>query len=94
MIDNAGDAALRETLDRIERSERSYKAAFFGAALVELLFLVAFVALADFKDRTQVLLLLSTVATYTIVVLGLFALGAWNRRNTLLVLKGLEALGR
>ncbi|MBV8517073.1 MAG: hypothetical protein JO197_06660 [Acidobacteria bacterium] len=41
-----------------------------------------------------VLLLLSAVATYSIVLLGLFALGAWDRRNTLLVLKGIEALPR
>jgi hypothetical protein len=88
------DAIQRETLNRIDRSERNYKLAFFGAALVELFFLVAFLLLADLSNRTHLLLLLSTVATYTIVVLGLVALGAWDRRNTLLVLKGIETLRR
>ena len=86
------DSIRRSTLDRIDRAERHFKFAFFGAALIELAFLAAFLLLADFAQRVHVLLLLSTIATYTIVVAGLFALGAWDRRNTLLVLKGLEAL--
>ena len=82
---------LRETLDRIDRAESHFRLAFFGAALLELAFLAAFLLLADFRQRLHVLLFLSTIATYTIVILGLVALGAWNRRNTLLVLKGIEA---
>ena len=79
-------------LARIDRAERNYKLAFFGAALVELAFLAAFLLLADLTQRLHVLLLISTIATYTIVVIGLVALGAWDRRNTLLVLKGLDAI--
>ena len=86
------EAVHRNTLDRIDRAERNYKLAFFGAAVVELAFLAAFLLLADLTQRLHVLLLLSTIATYTIVVIGLVALGAWDRRNTLLVLKGLETL--
>jgi len=82
---------LRETLDRIDRAQSQFRFAFFGAALLELAFIVAFLLLADFHQRLHVLLFLSTIATYTIVILGLVALGAWDRRNTLLVLKGIEA---
>lgn len=88
------DAIRRTTLDRIDRAERHYKLAIFGGALIEVLFLAAFLLLADFSQRLHVLLLLSTIATYTIVVVGLMALGAWDRRNTLLVLKGFEAMPR
>lgn len=84
------DTIRRSTLERIDRAERHYKLAFFGAALIELAFLVAFLLLADFSQRLHVLLFLSTIATYTIVVIGMVALGAWDRRNTLLVLKGME----
>lgn len=92
MTDSNLDAIRRNTLDRIARAERNFKLAFFFGFLVELAFLVAFVLLADFGNRVHVLLLLSTIATYTIVLLGLFALGATNRRNTLMVIKALENL--
>ena len=79
-------------LNRIERSERNYRIAFAGALVIETLFIVAFLLLADFHNRLHVLLLLSAVATYSIIGLGLFALGAHVSRNTLLVLKALELL--
>lgn len=88
------DAIRRNTLERIDRAERHYKLAFFGAALIEAAFLAGFLLLADFSQRLHLLLFISTIATYTIIVVGLVALGAWDRRNTLLVLKGLEAIAR
>ena len=88
---NAADAR-RDALARIERHERNYRLAFFGAVLLEALFLAAFLLLADFRDRVHLLLLISTVAVYTIVALGLLALGAHVNRTTLRVLKAVEAL--
>ena len=87
------DAIRGAALDRIERSERHYKAAFFGAAVVEALFLAGFLLLADLSNRTHVLLLLATVSAYTILAFGLFALGAHVNRCTLRVLKAVELLG-
>ena len=84
--------ARRAALARIDRSERNYRLAFFGAVLLEGAFLVAFLLLADFKDRVHLLLFISTVAVYTILALGLLALGAHVSRNTLRILKALEAL--
>lgn len=87
-IDEIRGAAL----NRIEQSERHYKAAFFSAAIVEALFLAGFLLLADLSNRTHVLLLLATVAGYTILALGLLALGAHVNRSTLRVLKAVELL--
>lgn len=92
-IDNINQVQ-RTTLERIERGERRYKAAFIGAAGVEALFLVGFLLLADFSDRLHVLLLISTVALYTILAFGLMALGAHVNRNTLRILKAIELLER
>jgi hypothetical protein len=78
------------TLAQIERNERNYKFAFVGVALVELLFLVAFVLLADFSNRVHLLLLLTTIAVYTIVGFGLIALGLHVNHNTLRVLRAIE----
>jgi hypothetical protein len=81
------DTIRAAALDRIDRAERGFKLAFAAGALVELAFLVAFLLLADLGDRTHVLLLLATVALYTLVAIGLVALGAHVTRSTLWVLQ-------
>jgi len=86
------DQARRAALERIERSERNYRLAFYGAVILEALFLAAFLLLADFRDRVHLLLLVSTVAVYTIIALGLLALGAHVSSNTLRLLKAVESL--
>ena len=81
------------TLGQIERNELNYKLAFAGGALVELLFLIAFVLLADFSNRVHLLLLLTTMTIYAILIFGLIALGLHVNRSTLRVLKAVEMLG-
>jgi len=80
------------TLNLIERNERSYKFAFTGAAFIEMLFFVAFLLLADFSNRVHVLLLITSVAIYTILAFGLIALGLHVNRNTLRVLNAIELI--
>ena len=84
------DTVRAAALARIDRSERNFKLAFIGAGLVETAFIVGFLLLADFSNRIHVLLLISTVSCYSIVVLGLFALGAHINRSIARVLKALE----
>src|ERR1041384_3450160 len=86
------DTVRAAALARIDRSERNFKLAFIGAAIVESLFMVTFLLLADFSNRVHVLLLISTVSCYTIVVLGLVALGAHVNRGIARVLKAVESL--
>jgi len=81
-------------LDRIDRSERNSKLAFYSALAVEALFLIAFVALADFHNRIHVLLLLAAMAIYMILGLGLLALGAHVSRNTQAILRAIELIER
>src|SRR5215510_530840 len=84
------DAVRVAALARIDRSERNFKLAFIGAAIVESAFLVSFLLLADFSNRVHVLLLISTMSCYTIVSLGLLALGAHINRGIARVLKAVE----
>ena len=86
------DEVRAAALVRINRSERNFKLAFIAAALVEMLFLVSFLLLADLSNRVHLLLLISTVSCYSIVVLGLFALGAHINRSALRVLTAIETL--
>jgi hypothetical protein len=85
-LDNVRAAALA----RVDRSERNFKLAFFAAAVIESAFVVSFLVLADFSNRLHLLLLISTVSCYSIIVLGLVALGAHINRGIARVLKGLE----
>lgn len=77
-------------LERMDRTERHYKLAFLAAAIVEASFLAGYLLLADFTNRLHVLLLIAAVAIYSIIALGLVALGAHINRNTLRILKALE----
>ncbi len=84
------DEVRAAALARIDRSERNFKLAFWGAFLVESLFIVTFFLLADLSNRVHLLLLISTVSCYTIVVLGLVALGAYVNRGIARLLKAIE----
>lgn len=86
------DEIRTDVLARMDRAERNYKLAFIGAAVVEGLFLMAFLLLADFANRIHVLLLLGTVMTYSILAIGLVALGAHVNRAILRVLQAIDGI--
>ena len=86
------DSVRAAALARIDRSERNFKLAFIGAGIVESAFVVSFLLLADLSNRVHVLLLISTVSCYSIVVLGLVALGAYINLGIARVLKAVELL--
>ena len=87
-IDEVRTAALA----RIDRTERNFKLAFFGAFVVEMAFILTFVLLADFSNKLHLLLFISTVSCYSIVILGLVALGTHINRGIARVLKAVELL--
>lgn len=86
------DRLRAEVLSRVDRTERAYKLGFFGAAAVETAFLVSLFFFADFHDRVQLLIIVSSVAVYTIVVLAVFALGAHVSRQAQRILQALTLL--
>lgn len=85
------DTVRATVMQRIDRAERNYRLAFFGAVVMEGAFLAAFLLLADLHNRTHVLLLLATVMSYSVIVLGLVALGAHVNRGFLRVLQAIDA---
>ena len=89
-MENNIDKIREKTMHQIEKSERNYRAAFYGVAAVEAIFIAAFLLMADFSNRMHVLLLISTVAIYTIVGFGLIVLGLHVNRNTLRILHAIE----
>jgi hypothetical protein len=86
------DGVRSEVLARINRSERNFKLAFYAALAFEALFLITFILLMERHNRMHLLLLIATVSSYSIVVLGLVALGAYFNRGVLRILKAIELL--
>ena len=76
-------------LDRMERAERNMKLGIFGAALAELaLFAIAFFMI-DWDVRLEKLLFVFAILTYTIIALGLVALGSHVSRSAARILAAL-----
>jgi len=88
------DSIRRAALDRIEQSERRYRWLILGAAAVEFFLLAGFILLANFSDRVHVLLLLCTIAIYSIFGFGLLALGSYFKLNTNKILKAIATIDR
>jgi hypothetical protein len=78
--------ALRD----IDRAERNFKLAFFGAVLFEALFTLGIIIFANFRDPLHLLILCCTGLIYMPIILGLVALGAHVNRCTLRVLARLD----
>ena len=92
-MNNNLDNIRETTLQRIEQTERNYKMMFVGAALIEAIFLAAFLLLADFSNRVHLLLLISSMTVYTIIGFGLIALGLHVNRNALRIINAIELIG-
>ena len=84
---------IREgTLRRMERHANTVRITILGAAAVEGLMLVLALWLIDWSNRTHLLVFVMSVLGYTIVVLGLFALGAHVSRASSRIVAVLETM--
>jgi Kef-type K+ transport system membrane component KefB len=87
----ASDEIVSGVLDRMDRHARRVHLAILAAAMVEGLLMVIALLKVDWKNQTQVLLFLFAVLGYTIVALGMVALGAHVSRVGARVVAALEA---
>ena len=85
------DSIRQSVLDRMERHAANMRRAIAGAAVAELLLIVIVMLKLDFANRFEVLVFLLFVMTYTIMLLGLAALGAHVSRVGDRVLAALHA---
>jgi hypothetical protein len=80
------DAIQAGVLDRMERAEKLMKISVIGAAILEAgLFAIA-LYLVDWKDPVQRLMFIFAVLSYTIIALGLVALGGHVTRTAARIL--------
>ncbi|HSU17974.1 hypothetical protein [Longimicrobium sp.] len=90
MTNTDRDGIVAGVLDRMDRHARMVRLAILAAAAVEGLLMVIALLKVDWKNETQVLLFLFAVLGYTIVALGLVALGAHVSRVGARVVAALE----
>ena len=86
------DAIREGVVRRMEQQAQTVRLAVLGAAGIEALMLGIAITLIDWKDRTHVLLLVFSVLGYTIVLLGLAALGAHVSRASNRIVAVLETM--
>ena len=79
-------------LKQMDRAQRNFKLALFGAVLFEGLFTLGIIYFANLHDRLHLLIICCTGVIYMPIVLGLVALGAHVSRSTLRVLARLDDL--
>ena len=92
MTKHSVDAIREGVVRRMEQQARTVRIAVLGAAGIEALMLGIAINLIDWKDRTHVLLLVFSVLGYTIVLLGLAALGAHVSRASNRIVAVLETM--
>lgn len=76
MSESKHGSAVPEILANMDRQAQRVRLAVLAAVMVEGLLLVIALLKLDWRDDTQVLLFVFSVLGYTIVALGLAALGA------------------
>jgi hypothetical protein len=86
------DDRRRDALEQVQKGQRNFKLMIGVVALWEMMLLILIVLLVDFSDQLHVLILLSTGVVYGTLAVGLGALGAYFRQNTLRVLAAIELL--
>ena len=87
-VDDIREGVLR----RMERQTNIIRMVVLAAAGVETLLIALALRVVDLKDPTHVLIFITSVLGYTIVVLGLVALGAHVSRATNRVVAVLETM--
>jgi ABC-type tungstate transport system substrate-binding protein len=89
---NELDSIRSGALARIDAAERRFKTALIVAALLEAVLLAAVLLLTDFKDRTQVIVFMTSVMVYSVLAVGLVVLGTYTRLSAERVLKAIALL--
>jgi predicted membrane protein len=84
------DKARIDALAAIDRAERNFRYALIGGCAVEVALLTALLLLSDFKQRTHVLLIIGFVGSYSVVLMGLVALGAHVSRVAQRILRAIH----
>ena len=76
---------------RMERADRNVRLLLYGAGLLEALLLGLSLLLVDFSNRIERLVFVLSVLSYTIIAVGLVALGAHVTRSMAQIVTAIDA---
>ena len=86
------DAAREGVLRKMERQASMIRLALVGAMGVEALMLGIALRLINWQDKTHILIFVTAILGYTIIALGLAALGAHISRTSNRIVAVLETM--
>ena len=93
MQPHRSEDVVRGVLDQMDHHARRTRTAILGAVAVEGLLMIVALLKVNWADRTHVLLFVFSVLGYTIVALGLVALGAHVSRVGARIVAALDDRG-
>ncbi len=88
------DQARLKALNRIDGAARNFWVLLIGAFAVELLLIWGFIQLADFSDRTHVLIFWSMLCLFTMLILSLTVLATYMSRQMRLLVTAIGVARR
>ena len=88
------DAIRGSVLTQMERADRNMRLGIFGAVFFELVLFAAAFALVDMSNRIERLIFVMSILSYTIIMLGIAALGAHVTRTMGRVVAALDPSNR
>jgi hypothetical protein len=86
------EALRSQTIAQIEKTERIRKWTLKSIAVLEVLVIGLFAWLADFSDRTHLLLFIAVLGIWGIIGLALIVLGILQKENTLRILNAIQSI--
>jgi hypothetical protein len=86
------DRVRNNILNSIDKREKTYIYFIPAGAVIESLFMLAFIMWADFSNPLHKLLFIATMASYSIVIMGIFGLAFYVNRILQRILKAIELM--
>ena len=93
MDSGAAERAQSAALNKIDNSQKAFRWLTAGACLVEGVFLVLVIMLADFGNDLHLLILACSFLVYMTLGMCLIALAAYVKLNALRVMRHVESAG-
>ena len=91
-FDPALDVLRQQTLTQIDRIERMRRLAIWAVVMLEGVVIALFLWLADFSDRTHVLIFIAVLGIWGMIGMALVVLDILQRENTLRILNAIQIL--
>lgn len=88
------ESVRKGALNAIDKSEKNFKWLIAIIALLEGVLIISLVYNMDWSNKTHIVIFLATMLVYGVLGMGMVALGAFTRLNTLKVIKAIDVASK